>query len=150
MKFFSKTELKVLGIIFAVLFSISVPNFSLSLRRARDLTRKNDIRALADAAEAYQKKYFYFPDSLELLSEFLPHIPQDPQESKGMFYVYISNGRRYQILASLEDKEQDEYNEVIEKRGISCGLRLCNFGLGYGKTPLDKSLEEYENEINKN
>ncbi|KKR85119.1 MAG: hypothetical protein UU32_C0039G0006, partial [Candidatus Woesebacteria bacterium GW2011_GWB1_41_10] len=47
MNFFDKQELKALGVIFGILLIISVPNFALSIKRARDLTRKNDIRDLA-------------------------------------------------------------------------------------------------------
>lgn len=130
-----------------ILIVISVPNFAASIKRSRDLTRKNDIRDLAQAANEFQEKYFYFPDNVEELAEFLPAVPKDPQTAKGLNYLYISNGRRYQILASLEEKNQDEYDSAIEARNLSCGIRICNFGRAYGVTPLDKSLEEYENEI---
>lgn len=147
MNFFDKQELKALGVIFGILLIISVPNFALSIKRARDLTRKNDIRDLAQAAEKYNEKYFFFPDGIAPLAEFLPAVPQDPQTGEGLKYVYISNSRRFQIYASLEDKNQDEYSQTIEKRNISCGVKICNFGRAYGKTPLDVSLEEYEQRI---
>jgi len=37
--------------------------------------------------------------------------------------------------------------QKIVKRNISCGVKVCNYGRSYSTTPLDKSLEEYENEI---
>lgn len=147
LNFFTRDELKGLGVIFLILIAISIPNFTISIKRARDVTRKDDIRDLAQAARDYQGKYFFFPESIEPLAEFLPAIPKDPQNSKGVEYVYISNGRRFQTFASLEDKNQDEYDETVEKRNIKCGVQVCNFGRSSGKTPLDKSLEEYENEI---
>lgn len=147
MKFFTSHELKALTVIFGILLLISIPNFAVSIKRARDVTRKSDIRDLAEAANAYQKKYFVFPDKIEPLSEFLKAVPRDPQAGQGLVYVYISNGRRYQILAALEDKNQDEYDQRIEQRNISCGTRICNFGRAYGKTPLDVSLEEYEKSL---
>ena len=147
MNFFDKQELKALGVIFGILLIISVPNFALSIKRARDLTRKNDIRDLAEAAEKYNEKYFFFPEDIAPLAEFLQATPQDPQTGKGLKYIYISNGRRFQIYAGLEDKNQDEYSAAIEKRNISCGTRICNFGRAYGKTPLGVSLEEYEQSL---
>jgi len=78
---------------------------------------------------------------------YLKTIPQDPYHSKGRGYYYLSNGNRYQIYGSLESKDEDEYDEVIIKRGLPCGNKICNFGKAYGKTPLDISIEEYENEI---
>jgi type II secretory pathway pseudopilin PulG len=78
---------------------------------------------------------------------YLKILPTDPQKDKGLIYVYISNGKRYQIYAALEGKDEDEYSREIIKRNISCGTKICNFGRAYGKTPLDKSIEEYENEL---
>ena len=78
---------------------------------------------------------------------YLGNLPDDPQTKMDLKYFYVSNGRRYQIYGSLEDKNQDEYDEAILKRNISCGIRICNYGRSYGATPLDKSLEEYENEL---
>jgi hypothetical protein len=144
LKSFTKNEIVGLSIIFAVLVVVSVPNFLLSIQRSRDLTRKDDLMSIAVAAGEFQEKYFYFPSDLGSLSEFMLAVPKDPQSKIGLEYVYLSNGRRFQILASLEDKEQDEYNQEIEARGIACGSRVCNYGRASGSTPLNISIEEYE------
>jgi hypothetical protein len=47
----------------------------------------------------------------------------------------------------LESKEEAEYNEAINKRNLSCGNSICNFGLASGDTPLTKTIEEYEYEL---
>ena len=78
---------------------------------------------------------------------YLDPIPTDPQRQKGIKYHYLSNGRRFQILAYLEGKSEDEYDEDIHARGISCGAKVCNFGRSSGDTPLDRSIEKYENEL---
>lgn len=80
---------------------------------------------------------------------YLSKIPYDPDKDKGASYHYLSNGKRYQIYAALEGHDEAEYDPKIETRKLSCGIRICNFGLASGATPLDKSIEEYENEINK-
>lgn len=79
---------------------------------------------------------------------YLDNIPQDPRTKDGISYFYISNGRRYQIYAYLEG-EVDEigYDTSIVHRKLPCGNHVCNFGRAYSITPLDKSLEEYENEL---
>ncbi|MBI3396848.1 hypothetical protein HY045_00060 [Candidatus Woesebacteria bacterium] len=92
-------------------------------------------------------------DGLRDLSDasYLPYIstiPTDPNSSNGLNYFYISDGKYFQLYAVLEDKSQDEYNSKIILRGLKCGTKKCNFGQSDGKTPLDKSLQEYENEIN--
>lgn len=92
-------------------------------------------------------------DSLKDLSDpayppYLKTLPQDPYFSRGVNYYYLSNGSRYQIYGALEGKGEDEYDEKIIARQLPCGNKICNFGKAFGKTPLDKSIEEYENEIN--
>jgi len=79
---------------------------------------------------------------------YLENIPQDPRTKDGISYFYISNGRRYQIYAYLEG-EVDEigYDASIVRRNLPCGNHICNFGRAFSTTPLDKSLEEYENEL---
>jgi hypothetical protein len=74
-------------------------------------------------------------------------LPNDPQEDRGLTYFYVSNGKRYQVFASLERTDQDEYDPKVLARNINCGVRTCNFGRSYSETPLDISIEEYENEM---
>lgn len=78
---------------------------------------------------------------------YLKLIPLDPDTGKGKQYLYISNGSHFQIYAALEGKDEAEYDKKIVKRQLLCGNKICNFGLSSGITPLDKSLEEYENEL---
>jgi type II secretory pathway pseudopilin PulG len=186
MNFFSKSEIKALGIIFGVLLIISIPNFILSLRRARDAQRKADIGSIYDSLNKYQADFGTFPlsvngriaacgpveikkgelgdtvifsacswnkDSLADLSDpnypaYMRIIPGDPWTGKGWSYYYLSNGSTYQIYGSFEGEDEAEYDPKIIKRNLNCGTQICNFGKSFGKTPLDKSIEEYENEMN--
>lgn len=77
-------------------------------------------------------------------------FPQDPLHAKGLTYLYISNARRYQLLAYLEGgSEEDEYSVGVLERELNCGVKLCNMGLGYASTPVDITLEEHERRIAK-
>lgn len=79
---------------------------------------------------------------------YIPLLPRDPEHSNGIDYRYISNGRRYQIYIYLEgETDEAEYDPVIVSRNIACGIKNCNYGKAYSDTPLDKTLEEYENEL---
>jgi hypothetical protein len=78
---------------------------------------------------------------------FLEKLPTDPKHNSGARYYYISNGRYFQIYGALEGKDEAEYSEGIVARNIMCGNRVCNYGRGFLGTPLDKSIEEYENEL---
>lgn len=86
----------------------------------------------------------YKPDE----AKYLPRIPVDPKNSQGISYYYLTDGKFYQVYASLEGHDEAEYDPKIVARNLNCGNQICNFGLASNHTPLDKSLEEYENEIN--
>lgn len=82
---------------------------------------------------------------------YLASIPKDPKYSQGYSYLYFSNTKRYQIYAYLEGgNSEDAYNQGVVERNLPCGSNICNFGKASSKVPLDKSIEEYENEISNN
>lgn len=62
---FSKSEIRALIVIFLILVAISIPNFAISLRRARDQVRKDDMGALQKALGEYFVKFRQFPSSSE-------------------------------------------------------------------------------------
>lgn len=198
MKFFTKNELKGVGIILLFIFALSIFNFRISLRRARDAQRKGDLRAISNALEKYHDDFGFFPpatqngkikacfdgvlegrksedeeespfilddffaqlkacewgkDSLRDVSDpdhpaYLPTIPADPKTDQDVNYRYFSSQNRYQIYTYLEGGDSEaEYNTAIVERGVSCGNKVCSFGLSFGSTPLNKSIEEYELEL---
>lgn len=61
MRFFTKQEIFSLIIIFSVLVIVSWPNFALSLRRARDQIRRDDIGNIQAAIDSYYADYGIFP-----------------------------------------------------------------------------------------
>jgi len=188
MKFFTKNELKIIGSILLFISIISFFNFRISIRRARDNQRKNDLGTLQSALEKYASATGMFPlsspdgkiiacvgpdtyfdeelltwvnvkacdwgkDDLEDFASdedktiFMSPIPIDPKNLDGVSFIYLSNGKRYQLLAHLEGEDEAEYNYDIKKRDIMCGNEVCNYGRAFSNTPLDKSIEEYENEL---
>lgn len=185
MKFFTRKELFAVILILGAIAVFSLNNFKDSLRRARDVQRKSDIRAVSDALERYSGDFGAFPyskdgkivackgpetkidqkgritgltscewgkDALaDILDPSYPpykdKLPEDPYFEKGFNYIYLANANRFQLYASLEGANEPEYDPKIVARNLSCGSYICNFGLAYGNTPLDKSIEEYENEL---
>lgn len=77
---------------------------------------------------------------------YLKVLPVDPHKTEGVSYVYFSSGSHFQLYASLEGEDEEEFQSVIAERNLACGVRVCNFGRASGVMPLDKSIEEYENE----
>jgi len=60
---FKKEEIYWIGLIFILLIVISAPNFVSSLRRARDVTRKNDLGAISVGLEQYFSDFGVYPAS---------------------------------------------------------------------------------------
>lgn len=62
---FTKEELFSVLLIFAVLISVSVPNFVSSLRRARNQTRKDDMGMLSKVVDKYKSDFGSYPLSTD-------------------------------------------------------------------------------------
>lgn len=78
---------------------------------------------------------------------YIETLPDDPYYDRGYTFTYFSNASRFQVYASLEGEDEAEFDPKIVARAVFCGVKLCNYGLSSGTTPLDKSIEEYENEL---
>jgi len=179
---FTKRELSVVVATLILIIIATTLNLRVSYRRSRDMTRKNDIRAIHDGLLAYRDDYASFPASdqgrivacyggtddkgvpqrriCEWVDDPLPDIfsmgggtayleklPSDPKHIEGRRYLYLSNGRYFQIYASLEGDDEPEYDPAIVARDLWCGNELCNFGRASDGAPLEKSIEQYENEL---
>lgn len=181
-RMFTRREALGLGLILVVLSVVMALNFSVSERKARDAQRKQDVRDIANALEAYKNDLGSYPvsengkivgcdtgkkDNLGMpilracnwgedylgnplkpdQTKYLERIPVDPRNSDGYKYYYLTDGRFFQLYASLEGTDEAEYSPAVIARNIFCGVKVCNFGLASSHTPLDKSIEEYENEL---
>lgn len=158
--------LGVVLILFAV-FAVAGLNFLTSEVKTRDVKRKVDVRYISDSVEVFFRDFEHYPKAADGIilgcgtgtnplpchwgqdritrindPDFSNTLPDDPLSSQGYRYVYFSNTQGFQIFAHLERKQNDEYNENIEKRGIMCGTKVCNFGLASGGTRLDQDLPE--------
>jgi hypothetical protein len=79
---------------------------------------------------------------------YLQVIPGDPKAGQGYAYYYLSNLNRFQLYSYLEGESSETgFRKGIVDRNLMCGVNKCNFGKAYGETPLEKSIEEYENEL---
>jgi len=170
--FFSKTEFRFVFVVLSVLVVAIALNLQVSYKKGRDLQRKNDISSIQTALTTFQSAYKTFPmsdsegrivgciedpeqtpvvfSSCEWgVDQFsiLEAMPTDPLSTEGWGYYYQSNGKTFQIFVTLERNSDPEYKPEVFVRNLPCGGQTCNFGRAYGNTPLDKSLEEYENEV---
>lgn len=53
MKPFTRSEIISVAVIFVILVAVSIPNFAISLRRARDQERRDEMGALVTSLDAY-------------------------------------------------------------------------------------------------
>ncbi|MBI3443670.1 hypothetical protein HY008_03285 [Candidatus Woesebacteria bacterium] len=143
---FKKDEVVAISVILIVISIFTLFNLRAALRRQRDAQRKADVRTLTNILEEYHEEFKLYPERIENLN--FSSLPHEPNEREGAKYLYLTNRRRFQVYASLEGADEAEYDARIVARDLNCGTRICNFGLASGQTPLEKSIEEYENEIN--
>lgn len=149
MKLFSRQETFAVLIILFFIGVISFFNFKAALLRGRDNERENDLGDIAKLLDSYHTRFSMFPVSLSDLSAITANIPRDPGTPYGYSYIYLTDGRYFQIYASLEGgRNESQYMNSVAKLGLKCGRFICNFGKASGNTPLDKSIQVYENEIN--
>lgn len=144
----------VVGILAAIIL-VALPNFGFSKIQARDVQRKNDLKHVRAALGDYFKDFSAYPrseegrilacgtseklkpcewaiDTLRDLRDpaypsYISPLPRDPQHERT--YFYVSNTRNFQIFASLEEPRDIEYNKKVAERKLSCGKKICNFGV---------------------
>lgn len=78
---------------------------------------------------------------------YITKLPSDPNHGQGKRYYYISNQKRFQIYTALESAEEAEYNTSVIARNLPCGNQDCNAGLAFSTTPIERSIENYEEEL---
>lgn len=158
MKPFSKSEYKSIFLILSILFVVVFFNMSVSIRRGRDATRKDDISYIQKALDTYYQKYRVYPKSTDdgriigcfnekvkldtagqptnvtvcewgkSSFEDIKTMPRDPRADRGTNYRYISNGIGYSFYLALEGEDEAEYTVSIFNQNLQCGNQICNYG----------------------
>ncbi len=105
---FTIIELLVVIVVIAILIALTLPNLFGLQRRARDDTRKNDLKNIQSALETYFNDNNVYPSALStLVPNDINAIPTDP---KGGAYTYTpapagctSACSSYTLSAQLEN-----------------------------------------------
>lgn len=105
---FTIVELLVVIVVIAILVALTLPNLFGLQRRARDDTRKNDLKNIQQALETYYNDNNAYPDAVaDLVTEYINAIPADPN---GAAYTYTvapagctDNCTTYTLSATLEN-----------------------------------------------
>lgn len=169
----TREEAMFIGVVLLITWTFALFNFRGAEIKARDIQRKNDLKHIAAALNDYRGSVRGYPlagdgkilacgdvfestclwgqnaivDPQNPEKAYINPLPQDPSAGAGHDYTYLSDSRNFQLYASLERRSDDEYNESIIKRGLLCGKKICNFGVGSSNDlPLDRDLESLPNE----
>lgn len=73
--------------------------------------------------------------------DYMSLLPRDPKWENGSAYLYISDGKYYQILAHMEGEDEAEVDPDIISRNLNCGNKICNVGRFYS-CETSKSIEK--------
>ncbi len=113
------TILDVVVIIIVVGFFaiLIIPGLINGPSRARDATRKSDLRAIKTQLESYYSEKGNYPAKLTELeagaTPFMKKVPTDPSTKKE--YVYITQGNppaSFEIQATLENKNDKDLKSL--------------------------------------
>lgn len=145
---FTLMELMIVMVIMSILVAIAMGSFTSSSKRGRDNRRKNDLKSVSTALEAYYNDKGQYPvgsggvmmgcfagDAQECAwggefedqngTLYMVLIPTDP--SSTLEYYYASNGLRYGLYAKMENTldtgdgvNQDGYNDPFTGAPTDC------------------------------
>lgn len=157
---FTLMELLIVMVILSILVAIATGTYASSTKRGRDNRRKNDLRSIATALEAYYSDKGKYPTGVggvmmgcgagdatacswggafrdQYSTLYMVLIPADPVTSQKYYYV-SSNGSDYKLYVKLENT-RDAGDGVSQTgyAGTNCsqsGTVLCTYGLTSANT----------------
>lgn len=148
--------------ILAILAVLGIGAFTSSQQKGRDSRRKAELRSIAAALELYfNDKGIYpaddgsghikgcYPDDMTVCSwgtvfqdknqtVYMTSLPSDPQAAYTYMYFAGTGNASYQLYARLEntlDPDVPKSGTTPQVySGLSCGLKLCNYGIASTNT----------------
>ncbi len=110
-KGFTLLELLIVIVIIGILAVLIIPNLASGPARARDSQRKQDLRNIKTALEAYHVDNSSYPQTTDVLDDgstpYMKSVPQDPKNSGVYVYGYTPDAdpaNNYVLVAHLENK----------------------------------------------
>jgi general secretion pathway protein G len=133
-KGFTLLELLIVIVIIGILALLIIPNLTSAPKKARDVQRKTDLRAVQKGLEEYFLSYSTYPSALTSLtsgsSPIIKAIPTDPLNTGVYVYTYTSASpySSYTLKGCLEnggDTGQFTVNDT-NCTGTNRGFQLVN------------------------
>lgn len=110
MKGFTIVELLVVIVVIAILVALTLPNLFGLQRRARDDTRKNDLKNVQQALETYFNDKSAYPSATSgLVTQYIAAVPKDPKTNSDYTYTPAPSGcttacTSYTLSTTLENE----------------------------------------------
>ncbi len=156
-------ELLIVIVLLGVLVTLGLSSFRTSQLKSRDSRRKSELRQISLALEAYMNdkgKYpnddaggkikGCYPDDNTVCpwggefkdqnnTIYMIALPADPGMYTYYYDVLGSSNAQYQLYSRLEntqdsDVKKDASNNPQAYSGVSCGGKLCNYGISSTNT----------------
>ena len=131
-KGFTLIELVIVMAIIATLTALATFNFSQARVRARDVQRKNELKAIQNALELYKndkmpQEYPAGDLTAALVTTYMPKLPVDPKEkvtgNSWMNYTYaLVDNLHYTLQACLENTSDPDKVVGGACTGVGAGV----------------------------
>lgn len=114
-KGFTLIELLVVMAVIVLLAALLIVRFSIAQRKARDATRKSDLKEIQNALELYADDHkglvpIYITDqplsvlNSELSPTYISRMPEDPRAGFEYRFASSSDGKHYWLRARMENE----------------------------------------------
>ena len=114
---FTILDVVVMVIVIGFFAALIIPGLINGPSRARDATRKSDLRAIKTQLESFYNENGSYPAKLTDLeagaTPFMKKVPKDPSTKKE--YIYITKGNppaSFELQATLENKNDKELKSL--------------------------------------
>ncbi len=114
---FTILEVVVVVVVAAFFLALIVPGLINGPSRARDATRKSDLRVIKASLENYYNEKGSYPTKLSELeggaTPFIKKLPKDPKTGADYVYVVFGNPpNSFYLQATLENKSDPDLKNV--------------------------------------
>ncbi len=149
---FTLIELLVVIIILGILIAVAMGGFMSSQKKSRDVKRKNDLRQVAIALEAYFNDKGRYPESDltgaivackpdgatacdwggafedENGTVYMVNLPAESNSDRRYYYITNANGTAYQLYARLENTLDVDIPQNAQGQGRVFADLTCDSG----------------------
>ena len=143
---FTMIEILIAMTIFGALTSTGAYTVTQTLPKARDATKKSDLKKISSALENYYNDHECYPSEVEMadcnddnpaLNPYLSKIPCDPKNKVAYTYKPLENNcRGYRIYADLENNKDPDIARLNCDTDLGCGWG-GDYGMASGTTVFD-------------